>query len=363
MRKTFKKILFAVSAFVALFSLLAVSAAAESDEDILNDFDAIVPDGVELSSGDLASKIGIDSVLSEIIAAFTDKSSEMASFFLFLLGFAAVLSLVGNSGPLGGKKLGANTEVAVCTVASVSIFSALYGVAQTIRTSLLTVTDFFASLIPIITVINTSGGAVSSAEVQATNMSFTLAILEKFCTGTLMPVCFAIFSLAFVGTLGVGGVSSFSRGVRSFFMWGVGIVSAILAATVAMQGVVASAADNAALRAARYAATSIIPIVGSSVASAISTLGGGLAFVKGTVGVGSVVVILIVTLAPLISLLLYRLAFSLSLIFLEFAGAEGGIRTFTSFRSALDSLIAVYAMAVLVCVVELIVFLMGGVKF
>ncbi len=361
MKKAVKKILFLLFISIAVMAVTGICANAAEPDEILEDFNSIIPDGVDVSTDELESKIGIDAVLSEVIAAFTDKGSEMASFFLLLLGYSVLLSLVGSSGPLGTKHLGSNAEIAVCTVASVSIFSALYGVASTIRTSLLTVTDFFASLIPIITVINTSGGALSSAGVQATNMTFTLAILEKFCTGTLMPICFAIFSLAFVGTLGVVGVSGVSRGVRSFFTWGVGIVSAILAATVAMQGVVASAADNAALRAARYAATSLIPMVGSSVASAISTLGGGLAFVKGTVGVGAVAVILIVTLAPLVSLLLYRLAFSLSLIFLEFSGADGGVRTFSSFRSALDSLIAVYSMSVLVCVVELIVFLMGGV--
>jgi len=359
MKRLFIVLLFAI----LIFAFLAVSVSAATEEDkILEDFDEIIPDGIDIDTEDTVGEIGIDKVIGEVVSAISGEGSVIVNFFVLLFGFAVILSVTGNGGLLAMGGLGKSVEVAVSAIASVSIFTALYGVCTSVKNSLLSVVDFFSSLVPILTVISASEGATSTAAVQATNMNFTLALLEKVCTGALLPTSFAIFSLSYVGSMGEVGVRSVCRGIKSFFMWCVGIISAILAATVAMQGVVASAADNATLRAARYAATSMIPIVGSSVASALSTLGGGLAFVKGTVGAGAVVVILIITLSPLISLLLYRLAFSTALVFLEFSGAEGGVRAYSAFKAALDAVIAVYSMSTLVCIVELIVFLMGGAR-
>ncbi|MBQ9733923.1 MAG: hypothetical protein IJV74_06790, partial [Clostridia bacterium] len=81
-----------------------------------------------------------------------------------------------------------------------------------------------------------------------------------------------------------------------------------------------------------------------------------------SVGSASVVMSLILSLAPLVSILLYRLAFSICIIFLEFSGSSGGVRCFSAFKSALDALIAVYSMSTLVCIVELVVFVRGGVS-
>jgi stage III sporulation protein AE len=221
------------------------------------------------------------------------------------------------------------------------------------------VVDFFSAAIPIFTLINTSSGAVSTASAQAFNMNLTLAIIEKFCTGALLPTSFAVFSLGFTASISDSGAGNVARGVKSAFMWGVGLVGSLLAAVIAMQSVVASAADNATLRAARYAASGMIPIVGSTVASALSTLGGGMAYLKSTVGMGSVAVILALSIAPLVSLLLYRLSISACLIYLEFSGSSGGVRCYSAIRAALDTLIAVYSTSVLVCIIEVVVFVKG----
>jgi hypothetical protein len=79
-----------------------------------------------------------------------------------------------------------------------------------------------------------------------------------------------------------------------------------------------------------------------------------------TVGAGAIAVILSLALFPLVSLLLYRLALSVSIIFLDYAGCESGSRTYTTFRSSLDAVIAVYALSVLVLIIEVIIFLKSG---
>ena len=355
-----KRIIRFLTVAAILFTLFSVTVHADEPDDILRDFSDIIPGGTDLDIEHLSSQLGVEAILAEVAAALSDSAGQTLSFFLLLFGFAVVISLSSHASLGTDTALDTAVQTAVSAIAAASIFASLYDVCASLRQSLTSVVDFLASAIPIFTLVSTSSGAVATASTQAFNMNLTLALIEKFCTGALLPASFAVFSLAFVATVADGGVGSVAKGMKSAFMWGVGIVGSLLAAIIAMQSVVASAADNATLRAARYAASGMIPIVGSTVASALSTLGGGMAYLKSTVGMGSVAVILLLSIAPLVSLLLYRLAISACLIYLEFSGSVGGVRCYSAFRGALDTLIAVYSTSVLVCIIELVVFVKGG---
>lgn len=352
-----------LAVIIFLFTLFSVTAFADEADDVLDDFGAIIPDGADVDINDVTSELGIEAILNEITAAIANRAGDSVKFFLLALGFAVIISLSAHASMGTDGALDSAVQIAVSSIASASMLAALYDVCAAVRHSLTTVVDFFAAAIPIFTLISTSSGAVSTASTQAFNMNLTLALIEKFCTGALLPTSFAVFALGFTASVAEGGAGNVAKGVKNAFMWGVGLVGSVLAAVIAMQSVVASAADNATLRAARYAASGMIPIVGSTVASALSTLGGGMAYLKSTVGMGSVAVILVLSIAPLISLLLYRLAISAALTYLEFAGSSGGVRCYLAFRSALDTLIAVYSTSVLVCIIEVVVFVKGGVSF
>lgn len=358
-----KRMVFAALICVCAFFLFPIFAAAAEEEEILSDFESVIPSNVELDmDSELSQQIGIERVLAEIGATVGASSGGILAFFVTLFGFAILISSCGEGCLVENGTLRANMSVGASTVAAFFIFSSLYGVLLSVKEALLGIVSFFSSLIPILTAVNTASGAVGSAGTQATNMNITLALLERLCSDALLPLAFAMFVLSFIGSVSDGGVGNIASAIRSVFMWGIGIITTVLAGIMAIQSVVASASDNAVLRAARYAASGTIPIVGSSVASAVGILSGGMAFVKGSVGGGAVAVILILALAPLLNLLLYRLCFSICIFMLEFTGSAGGVRCFSAFKSSLDAVIAVYSMATLVCIVELVIFLCGGAK-
>lgn len=336
----------------------------EDAEKIIERLKEVIPEGygVEITdSGDL-NGVGIEAILEQIVAAFRGEIGPISAFFMLSFGLAVLIGAARFVFLSGEDKISRATEIGVCTVASVSLFSPLYTICIAVRDTLVTIVDFVSSMLPIMTLVSASEGAEQSASMQAVGLNFTLLLLEKLAVELLMPVSFALFTLCFVSSFASGGIASVIKGIKNAYMWGVGVISAVLAAVVTMQGVVASARDTALLRAARYAAGSMIPVVGNTVASALSTLGGGLALIKSTVGVSSVVVILLVSISPLLYMICYRAALSLGVLFLEFSESEGGVRCFSAFRSALDSVIAVYSAASLVVLIQFAVFLFGGVR-
>lgn len=358
-----KRAFFVVLILGFFFSLFGVRVSAAEEEDILRDFSEIIPSQSGISVDDeLVSEVGFDAILSRMLSALGEEWGDVSAFFLVLMGFSIIMALCEGTYVTDMPVLRKNSSAAVALIASVSIFSCLYGVICEVRDGILLITDFFSSALPVLTLINSSSGAVATASVQAVNINITLSLLENFCAEALLPFVFALFSLAMVSSFSDGAMASVARGVKSVFMWGIGVICTVLAAAIGLQSLVASAADNAALRAARYAASGTIPIVGSTVASALATLAGGLAFVKSSVGAASVAVVLSLAILPLVSLLLYRLAFSVAVIFLDFVGSDGGVRCFSAFRAALDALLAVYAVSVLICIIELVVFIKSGVS-
>ena len=356
-----KRILFVIAAVLLFFSTPITASAA--GEDIIGELEGIVPPetGVDVSEFQNNGMLGIEGVISEILSAFIGTRGQIINFFFMVFGIAVLLSAHDSCSSIGDSKLNSQTASGVLTLASVSIFSSLFGVCQSLKDGLEALASFFGAAIPIMSAVNAASGAAASAATQAANMNITLAFIERFSVDALLPVSLAVFSLTFIGAVGESeAVLSIGRGVKGFFTWGIGIISTVLAAVISIQSVVASASDSAALRAARYAASGTIPVVGSTVASALATLGGGMAVIKGTVGGVSIAVILALTLSPLIMLIAYRLSISISISLLQFTGSAGGVRCFSAVRAALDALIAVYSMSVLVAIVELVVFIKGG---
>ena len=362
-----KKALKAALIFFVIFCIFSFSAYAEEKESVpdkfWDGFIDVLPDGANdfEDTKDVISGVGIDALVAEIASAFSNSLGAAVSFFVMLFGIAVITAAAEISTLNENSNLNRHVCAGISVIVSVLIFGRIGPLYFSVRDSMESLSDFFSSLIPIATGILSAGGNLSSASVQAFNMNLTLAAVSKIFTSVLLPLSSAMFALSLAGSMDGGAVSSLAKGIKGFFNWVLGIASAVIIGAISMQSVVANAQDSAYLRAAKYAASGMIPVVGSTVSGALSTLAGGLSYIKSTVGVCAVMVIVTMALTPLVNLLLFRLAFSLSISFLETTGTTGGVRTFSAFRTSLDALISVYSVSVVIYVSEIIVFMKCGV--
>ena len=350
-----------VLVIISLFSL-PVSAKAADSGDYVTDFENILPENSNFESDEILSSVGPDKLLSEILSSVSESGGELVSFFLLLLGIGLLTSFVDVSSGLLGTRLFSAVRAGVSGICALLIFSRLEGLVLSVGENLDLISGFFSSLIPIITGILLSSGAVSSAGIQAVNMNLTLGVIGKLSSELLMPLVFMIFALALTSSLGNGGSARLGKGVKSIFLWILGIATTVLVASMSLQSFLATSRDNAALRAAKYALSSSIPIVGSTVSAALSTLTGALSEAGAVVGVGSVAVIFTMAASPIVIMLLYRISLSVSIWLFEFVGSTVAERSFSAFRSALDTLISVYAVSAVVYILEIVVFIRGGVN-
>lgn len=351
--------------FFALFLLLGYPAYAAEDasEEYWEDFLDTVPEGsVSEDPADAILGVGVESLVSELMSALDNGIGEAGSFLLLLLGIALIVAASESVTPIENSYLSKNSAAAISVISSVLIFERIGSLCYSVRDSIESLSAFFSGMIPILTGILSAGGSINSAAAQAFNMNVTLGAVSYVTTSVLVPLVFALFALALAASTDGGAISSVAKGIKNVFMWVVGIGTAIIIGAVSMQSVITGAQDSAYLRAAKYAATGMIPVVGSTVSGALSTLAGGLSYVKSVVGISSVMVIVTLAISPLITMLLYRLAFSIAITLLGFMGSQGGVRAFSAFRSSLDALISVYSISAVVYISEVVVFMKSGVS-
>ena len=322
-------------------------------------FQNIVPPEVGDKIGEFSEEsIGFPTLLSEVFSSFGDNRGSLVSFFLFTLGAVMLCSLSS----LCTEKMKRAAEYATTAVGAVFIFTKIRPAVTLVTSSVGDVLNFSASFIPIITGVIAYGGGTSSAAVGAAGANMTLGIMGAFVLPLLNGCVSLVFALGLVGAVGADGTVGLAKRVKSFFTWVMGIASTMLLSSLALQSAIASSSDNAVIRAAKYAAQGAIPIVGGSVSSAMGTLVCGAGYIKTVIGGAALTVILVTVLSPLVLLLSYRFILSFGEGALEFLGADFARRLFSSFKAALDALLAVTALTVTVLIIETAILMRSGVK-
>jgi stage III sporulation protein AE len=292
-----------------------------------------------------------------ILASAKGERGNFLSFCLLLLGSVAIYFLASGCHADFKKQ----TEASVGCLIALAIFPTVLSALSSVESSILALSDFFAALTPITVGITALGGGSATASVQAVGMYTALSSVGGIGGEIFISLSAFGLSMSLLSAFGNEGVGSVTRGFRSLFGWVTGIFTALLTAAFSLQTIVASSVDRGAMRAIKYAASGLIPVVGSTVSGAISTLASGLSYAKGIIGGGAILVMLYMAISPLAVLLIYRLALTLAGIFADFAASSVASRIFSSYRFALDMTVTVYSLSVLIYLFEIVIFILIGV--
>lgn len=343
---------------VGIIVLFALPCCGKEAEEYIEEFEKVMPEEMEIDDGDeLLSSLGVDALLSELFSSLDERGGEIFSFFLILLGCLLLFSLAG----MGEGELGNSCEMAVGVGCTILVFSKIGSLFVEIADSLSEISRFFGAAVPIMTGISLASGSTSCAAVQNSGMTLTLWLLSGEGMGIFISVVGLSLAMALISSFGDESAIRLNSGIKKFFLFFVGAVCAVLSAVFALQTVVASAADNAAMRAARYAASGLIPVVGGSVSGALSTIVSGLAYAKGVVGAAAIWSLGIMALSPLVMLLLYRFCIAAVTSIAEFCGKGRAGGMLNSFKGAMDAMIALYTLSLLVYIIQIVMFMKGGV--
>ena len=304
---------------------LALPARAAREEDVLAaQEEALDVDELERAArengGEIAYGTGLEDGLGQLLESGGRELGGVArraarSGVLILL----ILLLCGGAQELAGSPEGGGTAVMLAGVLGITAVAAgdvnsLLGMG---REAIGSMTAFSNILLPAVAAVTAATGAVTGAAVRQVAAVLFSDVLVNLINGLLIPLLYA-FLAASVGQAATGN-AGLGR-VAGLFKWAAAsLLTVMMLAFVGyltVSGVVAGSADAMTVKAAKFAISGAIPVVGGILSDAAETILVSAGVLKGTVGVFGMLTILAICLLPLLHMavhyLVYKVAAALS---------------------------------------------------
>ncbi len=328
-------------------------------DDVADKLPTEVFDGNRESLKDAAEElVSVKFLLSALLGAFSGGLTSLLPTLAILLGVVVLASLchifASGFGGLSASVSFAARLCSYCAIATVAVtslsslgeyFDALFGMV--------------AAFVPLSGVLYAMGGNLTGAASGSAALSATLAVCQFFFSKTVIPVFCACLSLSllsvFEGT-GASAARSVSTAVKKWYTTALAFIMMILTAAIAGQGILSSKADNAAMRGAKFAASSFIPISGGTVSSTLGTLAASVELMRGSVGVLGIVIILLMLISVIVRLAAMRGVLALASFTAGMLGCAGEQRLLDEIGSLYGYLEGIAAISAATFIIAMAVF-------
>lgn len=306
---------------VALTLWMLVGCACATDI-IESQWEALDTEGLEESAQEYMGDIVLDPTidLDEGLMSILDTGSGQVVGILrkglrsgvLLLVVVMLCGLVEGTTALGGQMVDVSSLVGALAITAVSVtdVNTLIGLGTGAIANMET---FSKVLIPTVTAAaaasGTPGGAVAR---QFATMLFS-DVLMTVINRLLLPMLYAYIALsvgyAAMGNEGLKRISGTVKWLVTTILTGILLV---FVTYLSVSGIIAGATDAAAIKAAKFAVSSVIPVVGSILSDASETLLAGAGLLKNAVGVFGMLVVIAICLIPFLSLGIHYLTYKVT---------------------------------------------------
>lgn len=301
-----------------LLLLLTVPAGAAADVYGAQK-EALDTDGLERAAGDYMEGFTLDGIdLDEGLRAVLEtgsgelpgvvrkaaRSSVLLLAVVLLCGLAEGFS--GSVGETGLKVVPLAGALAVTAVAVADVNSLLGMGVETLNT----MTGFSNILLPVTAALTAATGAVTGAAARQMAAAVFSGLLMNLITRLLVPLVYAYLAAsAGHAALGNDGL----KRVAGMLKWVVtSTLTAVLLVFVGyltVSGVVTGTADAATVKAAKFAMSSAVPVVGGILSDAAETVLASAGVLRSAVGVYGTIAVLMMCLLPFLQMGVHYLAY------------------------------------------------------
>ena len=331
-------------------------AGLDEIDDYINEFLSLLPEAV--SGKDIEEILDPSLLFSEIISVLKGGIGRAGAFFAILIISVLVCYLAS----VYEGKLSSAAMSGACITALLPLVYELLLLTDEVTAGLSRICSFFSSIIPLALSVVVAGGGGSSSAALGVQMSFVASAAQVISAEVLLPMVKAVLILSAVSALGGAGSERLVSVFRLILTRGVGLATLIVCAIFSLQSIIASAADSAALRLAKFTAQSLAPAVSTIIGATMSTISSGLAYSRGVIGAGAIGAILWIMLSPCSMILIYRFLIGIAAGMSDALGIKPLSRSLSTMQSALDGLLTVFLVSVVLFIFELIVFIKCGVE-
>lgn len=272
-------------------------------EEYLGDVD--LSQGVDLNEG-------LESIFDTGVQEFRGVVRKAARSGLLLLVVVLFCSMA--DGMTMGESKGVSVvalvgAIAVTTVAVADIHS-LIGMGKEAIGRMETLSKV---LLPAMAVVTAAAGAPAGAAARQLATMLFSDVLLTVINRLLLPLVYAyVAASAANAALGNEGVKRMAELIKWLVTSVLTILLLVFVAYLSVSGVIAGTTDAVAIKAAKFAVSGMVPVVGGILSDAAETVLAGAGILKNSVGVAGMLAVLAICVVPFLQLGIHYLAYKLT---------------------------------------------------
>lgn len=209
-----------------------------------------------------------------------------------------------------------------------------------------TLNTITATLLPLMGVLYAAGGNFTAAAASSAGLSVYMTLLEELVGKSILPFCGICLILSLVNAFDSSlKTATLLSTVKKNYTTLLTFLMMLLLAMLSAQTVLGARSDSLIMRSAKFAAGSLIPVVGGSISELLRTVSAGVGYLRGTLGISAILLLLLILLPTLVELLLVRLTWQVCASVAELLGCDSEKKLLDEFASLSGYLLA----AVCIC--------------
>lgn len=193
----------------------------------------------------------------------------------------------------------------VCYIVIVSVLLISFGTVVSMGLEIIDrMVAFMYATIPVLLALLISGGNITSGGILHPVLLMVVQVSATMIRNLFVPLIFLSNILTIVNNISEKiQLTRLASLIKQFTSWTLGIMLTIFIIVVSFQGSLGAVIDGATTKAAKFAISTFIPIVGKTLADATDTVIGCTLLIKNAAGVAAMIGILVICIVPLIKII------------------------------------------------------------
>lgn len=342
--------------FMIVAILLTGQACAEQSE-LPAELERAAPEAAQMLDGNAENGYGLAQGAGKLLKdALDGMKGHLFSGVRSLMAIMVGVVLLGAVESLAGDSIAARQTNLVgalyITAVSAGDISALIGLG---RDTVGEVSALSKILIPTLAAATAASGGVTSASVRQVATVFFTDVLLTVIDRLLLPLLYLyIASAAANAVLDNGALEGIASLLKKGISWALGALLALFTAYLSISGAIAGAADAQAVRIAKTAVSTVVPVVGGILAEAAESVLAGAGVLRSMLGAFGALAVLSLCLLPFLRLGVQYLLYQGAVFIAQAAGPKKLAKMLSMLADAFALVLAMTGASVLLLVIALV---------
>ena len=253
----------------------------------------------EILNGD--AQYSISDVFSVFFGGIISDFNNLVPHFVIILAISVLCGLITSSKSNYLSESIKEVVFYTCMIAVILIVAADFGsLVEKTKNTIEKLTNLSQIMLPVILTLMIASGGNASAALYKPAVAFLSNGISSVFINVLIPIISPAFKL--------NNMQGFLQGIVK---WVIGLSITIFTFFMSAQGLSSAVIDGVSFRAAKYAITNSIPIVGGFLKDGFDLVLAGSVLIKNAVGLSAVFLLFSIVLQPVIYMIVFQLMLKL----------------------------------------------------